>query len=70
MLQLGFRPVGKQFPVFLHPETQEEYALARTERKVGKGHGGFDFQTGSDVTIPQLSSILINSDFINPKRLD
>ncbi len=51
MLQLGYRPVGKQFPVFLHPETHEEYALARTERKVGKGHGGFDFQTGSDVTL-------------------
>ena len=51
MLHLGYRPVGKQFPVFLHPETQEEYALARTEKKVSRGHGGFEFHTGPDVAI-------------------
>lgn len=43
MLRLGFRPVGKDFPVFLHPETHEEYALARTERKIGRGYTGFAF---------------------------
>ncbi|MGB9578022.1 MAG: multifunctional CCA tRNA nucleotidyl transferase/2'3'-cyclic phosphodiesterase/2'nucleotidase/phosphatase, partial [Halothiobacillaceae bacterium] len=41
MLEHGFRPVGKDFPVFLHPETNEEYALARTERKSGRGYHGF-----------------------------
>lgn len=41
----GFRPVGKDFPVFLHPESGEEYALARTERKTGKGHTGFECET-------------------------
>ncbi|MDE1715636.1 multifunctional CCA tRNA nucleotidyl transferase/2'3'-cyclic phosphodiesterase/2'nucleotidase/phosphatase, partial [Chromobacterium amazonense] len=53
MLELGFRPVGKDFPVFLHPETQEEYALARTERKVGKGYHGFTFHTSPDVTLEE-----------------
>lgn len=43
MLAQGFQPVGKDFPVFLHPETKEEYALARTERKSGKGYHGFQF---------------------------
>ena len=37
LLELGYRPIGRDFPVFLHPETQEEYALARTERKTGRG---------------------------------
>ena len=41
MVRLGFRPVGKDFPVFLHPQTHEEYALARTERKTGRGYKGF-----------------------------
>lgn len=41
MTDLGFRPVGKDFPVFLHPETGEEHALARTERKSGRGYHGF-----------------------------
>ncbi len=41
MASLGYRQVGKDFPVFLHPKTQEEYALARTERKTGLGYGGF-----------------------------
>ena len=43
MLALGYTPVGKDFPVFLHPQTREEYALARTERKTGHGYGGFTF---------------------------
>lgn len=47
----GFRPVGKDFPVFLHPETHEEYALARTERKSGRGYRGFVFHAGPDVTL-------------------
>ena len=51
MLEQGFRPVGKDFPVFLHPETQEEYALARTERKTGPGYHGFSFHAAPDVTL-------------------
>ena len=53
MLAKGFRPVGKDFPVFLHPETQAEYALARTERKTGKGYKGFLFHADPDVTLEQ-----------------
>jgi tRNA nucleotidyltransferase (CCA-adding enzyme) len=53
MLEAGFRAVGKDFPVYLHPESREEYALARTERKTGRGHGGFDFQTSADVTLEE-----------------
>lgn len=53
MEQQGFRPVGKDFPVFLHPETGEEYALARTERKTGKGYHGFSFHASPDVTLEQ-----------------
>jgi len=51
LLDLGFRPVGKDFPVFLHPETHEEYALARTERKTAPGYHGFVFHTSPDVTL-------------------
>ena len=51
MVAAGFRPVGKDFPVFLHPETQEEYALARTERKTAPGYHGFVFHTSPDVTL-------------------
>ena len=51
--QLGYRPVGKDFPVFLHPKTHEEYALARTERKSGKGHQGFTFFADPTVTLEQ-----------------
>jgi tRNA nucleotidyltransferase (CCA-adding enzyme) len=51
MLAKGFRPVGKDFPVFLHPETQEEYALARTERKTAPGYRGFVFHTSPDVKL-------------------
>jgi len=47
----GFRPVGRDFPVFLHPQTAEEYALARTERKSGRGYHGFVFHTGPEVTL-------------------
>jgi tRNA nucleotidyltransferase (CCA-adding enzyme) len=53
MLRLGFRKVGRDFPVFLHPKTNEEYALARTERKVGPGHAGFVCHAGPDVTLEQ-----------------
>jgi len=53
MKSLGFRQVGKEFPVFLHPQTNEEYALARLERKVGKGYKGFDFDTSKSVTLEQ-----------------
>jgi tRNA nucleotidyltransferase (CCA-adding enzyme) len=53
LLALGYKPVGKHFPVFLHPDTGEEYALARTERKVDKGYQGFDFYTHPDVTLEQ-----------------
>jgi tRNA nucleotidyltransferase (CCA-adding enzyme) len=51
MLGLGFKPVGKDFPVFLHPETHEEYALARTERKTARGYKGFVFHTDVSVSI-------------------
>jgi tRNA nucleotidyltransferase (CCA-adding enzyme) len=53
MLEGGFRPVGRDFPVFLHPETHEEYALARTERKTGRGHQGFSFHASPDVTLEE-----------------
>lgn len=53
MLQLGFTQVGKDFPVFLHPQTKDEYALARTERKQGKGYTGFSCYAEPDVTIEQ-----------------
>lgn len=51
MEALGYRRVGKDFPVYLHPETQEEYALARTERKTGPGYKGFSFETATTVTL-------------------
>jgi len=53
MVKQGFRPVGKDFPVFLHPKTQEEYALARTERKTAPGYKGFVFHTSADVTLEE-----------------
>ncbi len=49
----GFKQVGKDFPVFLHPQTREEYALARTERKVGPGHRGFEFDSSRNVTLEE-----------------
>ena len=53
MIAQGYRPVGKDFPVFLHPDTQAEYALARTERKTGKGYKGFMFYADPTVTLEQ-----------------
>ncbi|CEN56557.1 multifunctional CCA addition/repair protein [Candidatus Methylopumilus turicensis] len=53
MENLGFKAVGKDFPVFLHPETHEEYALARTERKTAKGYKGFQVHADPDVTLEQ-----------------
>lgn len=53
MIEAGYRPVGKDFPVFLHPQTHEEYALARTERKSGKGYKGFTFHTDPSVTLEE-----------------
>ncbi len=53
MIHKGFRPVGKGFPVFLHPETQEEYALARKERKTSRGYHGFDWVADPNVTLKQ-----------------
>jgi tRNA nucleotidyltransferase (CCA-adding enzyme) len=53
MTRRGFIPVGGDFPVFLHPRTKEEYALARTERKSGRGYKGFTFYTGTDVTLEE-----------------
>lgn len=53
LLALGFRPVGKDFPVFLHPQSGEEYALARTERKSGRGYHGFTFHAAPDVTLEE-----------------
>lgn len=51
LAQRGFIPVGGDFPVFLHPKTKEEFALARTERKSGRGYKGFTFYTGEDVSL-------------------
>ena len=53
MVRHGYRPVGRDFPVFLHPETNEEYALARTERKTAPGYGGFVFHTDPGVTLEE-----------------
>jgi tRNA nucleotidyltransferase (CCA-adding enzyme) len=53
MLALGYTPVGKDFPVFLHPETKEEYALARTERKTGPGYTGFAVHADPDVSLKE-----------------
>jgi tRNA nucleotidyltransferase (CCA-adding enzyme) len=64
MVRLGFRPIGKDFPVFLHPDTHEEHALARTERKTAPGYRGFHFHTAPDVTLEedlQRRDITINA---------
>ena len=53
MEQLGYKPVGKDFPVFLHPKTHEEYALARTERKTAKGYKGFQVHASPEVTLEE-----------------
>lgn len=51
MIKKGYKPVGKDFPVFLHPKTHEEYALARTERKISRGYTGFEFYAAPNVTL-------------------
>ena len=53
LIRLGYKPVGKDFPVFLHPRTHEEYALARTERKTARGYKGFQVYAAPDVTLEQ-----------------
>ena len=53
MILKGFKPIGKDFPVFIHPESNEEYALARTERKTGHGYHGFNFYYGKEVTLEE-----------------
>lgn len=53
MLKLGFQSIGKDFPVFLHPQNKQEYALARTERKTGKGYTGFNVDASQEVTLEQ-----------------
>ncbi|MBO9482756.1 multifunctional CCA tRNA nucleotidyl transferase/2'3'-cyclic phosphodiesterase/2'nucleotidase/phosphatase [Salinisphaera sp. G21_0] len=53
MKDLGYQPVGRDFPVFLHPQTKEEYALARTERKTGHGYAGFSFYTSVDISLEE-----------------
>jgi tRNA nucleotidyltransferase (CCA-adding enzyme) len=53
MVKLGYKPVGKDFPVFLHPQSKEEYALARTERKTARGYHGFEFHAAPDVTLEE-----------------
>jgi tRNA nucleotidyltransferase (CCA-adding enzyme) len=53
LTDLGYRQVGKDFPVFLHPQTGEEYALARTERKTGSGYHGFSFETSPNISIEE-----------------
>ena len=68
MLTLGYTRVGKNFPVFLHPETREEYALARTEKKTGRGHTGFECYSSMEVT---LEEDLLRRDLtINAMALD
>lgn len=53
MIAAGYKPVGRSFPVFLHPQTNEEYALARTERKIAPGYHGFEFHASPEVTLEQ-----------------
>src|ERR671913_988314 len=53
LLDQGYRAVGRDFPVFLHPDTNEEHALARTERKTARGYRGFEFHAAPDVTLEE-----------------
>lgn len=53
MIEQGYKPIGKDFPVFLHPTSKQEFALARTERKVARGYAGFNFNTDPKITIEQ-----------------
>src|SRR5258706_528836 len=76
MAKQGYKPVGRDFPVFLHPETHEEYALARTERKTARGYHGFEFRAAPDVTLEQdlarrdltINAIARDADGRNRKR--
>ena len=73
MVAAGYLPVGRDFPVFLHPETREEYALARTERKSGRGYRGFTVFTSPDVTLEEdlarrdltINSIAARADWVS-----
>lgn len=77
MLAQGFMPVGRDFPVFLHPKTHEEYALARTERKSGAGYRGFVVHTAPDVTLEEdlarrdltINAIAAPADWDSPAQL-
>ncbi|ADU98371.1 multifunctional CCA addition/repair protein [Alicycliphilus denitrificans] len=77
MVARGFVPVGRDFPVFLHPETHEEYALARTERKSGRGYRGFVVQASPDVTLEEdlsrrdltINAIAASADWIGADGL-
>ena len=69
MLERGFKKIGKAFPVFLHPDTGEEYALARTEKKKGLGHSGFEISASADITLLQDLSrrdLTINAIALSP----
>src|ERR1035437_222646 len=73
LMAQGFVPVGKDFPVFLHPQTHEEYALARTERKTGPGYHGFSIHATPDVTLEEdlsrrditINSIAVHADCVS-----
>lgn len=70
MVAAGYTPVGRDFPVFLHPQTREEYALARTERKSGAGYHGFMFHAAPDVTLEQdlaRRDLTINAMALDPE---
>jgi len=70
MAAAGFKPVGKDFPVFLHPETKEEYALARTERKTRAGYHGFEFHASKEVTLEEdlrRRDLTINAMALDPE---
>src|SRR5450830_2093743 len=77
LIAQGFVPVGKDFPVFLHPQTHEEYALARTERKTAPGYHGFAVHAAPDVTLEEdlarrdltINSIAIDADYIRARGL-
>ena len=58
MLALGYTPVGRDFPVFLHPETHDEYALARTERKTGHGYTGFATNSDPGITPAPIAAVV------------
>ena len=70
MVKQGFRPVGKDFPVFLHPQSHDEYALARTERKTAPGYKGFSIHASPEVTLEQdliRRDLTINAMAMNPQ---